>query len=128
MGFFCILIHMKRILLVEDDSFLQTLYLDLLKGEKYTVETAVDGLEAYEKIKKGGYDLILLDMIIPKLSGHEVIEKLAKTNPKSLKQNIIIMSNLDSSEMKSIEKYKFTFIKKSDVNPDEFLEKVSDLL
>ena len=63
----------KKILLVEDEPLLQKLYTDLLKGENYSVESVSDGKTAYEKIKQGGWDLVLLDILLPELDG---IEKL----------------------------------------------------
>lgn len=66
----------KRILLVEDDALLQKLYSDLLTGEQFFVETASDGLTAYEKMKQGGWDLVLLDILLPELDGIEIVSGL----------------------------------------------------
>ena len=65
----------KKILIAEDDEFLRELYADILKGEGYQVTTAIDGEDALQKLSQGGWDLVLLDIIMPKLSGLEVAKK-----------------------------------------------------
>jgi DNA-binding response OmpR family regulator len=120
---------MKKILLVEDDEFLRTLYLDLLSQKKYQVDSAEEGQTAYQKISKGIYDLILLDIILPKIDGIQIVEKLQKENPKSLKQKIIFLTNLDKNEMiQKVTQLGFSYIIKSDLNPEEFCQKVASML
>lgn len=89
----------KKILLAEDDQFLRELYSDVLKGEGYNLETASDGEEAFQKMSKGGWDLVLLDIIMPKMSGLDVMRK-SKELPQPLNQNkcIVFLTNLDKGE------------------------------
>lgn len=120
---------MKKILLVEDDQFLRTLYHDLLKNEDYQVETAVDGEEALKKIQIGGWDLILLDIVIPKLDGIQVVKTLKRESPQSIKQNIIFLTNLDKNEMmKEIDQMGFKYLIKSDLTPEDFVNKIKSLI
>ena len=65
-----------RLLYVDDEEQLRHLVSDQLKGEGYDVETADDGDTALELIKKGKYDLILLDIRMPRVSGIEVLKYL----------------------------------------------------
>ncbi|MFA5136492.1 MAG: response regulator [Patescibacteria group bacterium] len=119
----------KKILVVEDDEFLRTLYTDILSKEHYTVSHASDGNEAYAKIKDGMWDLILLDIILPYLDGIEIVLKLKKEYPDALKQRIIFLTNLDKNEI--VEKIKtlgYTYIIKSDLNPEEFVKKIKGIL
>lgn len=119
----------KRVLLVEDDEFLRTLYTDLLKAEKYDLEVAKDGEEAYAKMQKPGWDLILLDIILPKLDGIQIIEKMEVEHPEVLKNKIIFLTNLDKNEMiQKVTQLGFSYFIKSDLNPLEFVEKVKSLL
>lgn len=119
----------KKILLVEDDQFLRTLYDDLLKTEGLSVEQAVDGEEAYNKIIVGGWDLILLDIMLPKMDGIQVINKLKAENPNSLQQKIILLTNLDKDALvKEVGQTGFKYLIKSDFNPEEFVNKVKELL
>ena len=66
----------KRILVVEDEKNISGLLEYNLKKEGYEVETAADGLAGYEKAKGGSFDLILLDIMLPKMDGFEVCEKV----------------------------------------------------
>lgn len=67
---------MKKILIIEDDKRVRR-YLQLeLEHEGYTVDTACDGEEGIEKFKNNFYNLILLDLMMPKLSGEEVCKKI----------------------------------------------------
>jgi DNA-binding response OmpR family regulator len=118
----------KNILLVEDDEFLQTLYSNLLK-ENYSLEVASNGDEAYVKMQNKDLDLILLDIILPKMSGVDVVEKLKIEHPEVLKKHIIFLTNLDRDEMvQKVTKLGYSYLIKSDLNPDEFLEKVKKAL
>lgn len=60
----------KRILVVEDDIQIQELISEFLKSEEYIVETASDGVEGYEKFKGSDFDLVILDIMMPRLDGY----------------------------------------------------------
>lgn len=118
----------KHILLVEDDEFLRILYTDLLK-DIYTLDVAADGEQAYEKIQIPSLDLILLDIILPKMSGIDVVDKLKTEHPEVLKKKIVFLTNLDKNEMiQKVTKLGYSYLIKSDLNPEEFLEKVKKSL
>ena len=73
-------ITLKNILIIEDEKKIRR-YLQLeLEHEKYSVDTAQDGEEGVEKFKSNFYDLILLDLMMPKLSGEEVCKIIRKTS------------------------------------------------
>ena len=65
-----------RILFVEDDAGLRLTVSDRLRGEGYEVETAEDGASGFEQALQGGYDLILLDVMMPNKSGFDVCRDL----------------------------------------------------
>lgn len=71
---------MKRILVVDDEPNMRLGLKDNLEFEGYEVETAQDGQEGYEKAKAGGFDLYMLDVMMPKLSGFDVCKKLRADN------------------------------------------------
>lgn len=85
----------KRILVVEDEEFLRDLYVRILKGEGYTVEQAKDGTEAFSKLQKGGYNLVLLDIMLPTINGLDILKKLSKIPPQQPNKVILILTNLD---------------------------------
>src|SRR5438477_7753764 len=84
----------KRILIVDDDLYLRDLYNEVLKNAGYEVDTAIDGEEGIEKIKKDGYDLVLLDMMMPKIDGLGVLTQLSQTQPPLKNGPIILLTNL----------------------------------
>lgn len=84
---------MSKILIVEDDVSIHNVIEELLKKEGYTTYNAYSGTEALLLLEKGKYDLILLDLMLPALSGEELIEKINDTP-------IIVLSAKISSEDK----------------------------
>ncbi|MCA9371804.1 response regulator [Candidatus Woesebacteria bacterium] len=118
----------QHILLVEDDQFIQTLYRDLLKDAGYEVVAVDDGRKAFDQIKKDQWSLILLDVMIPSITGFEIIAKIKKEKVK-VKTPIVFLTNLDSNEedKKKLKLAKDYWIK-SDMNPKQFLEKVANIL
>ena len=121
---------MAKILLVEDEVFLVELYYDLLTGEGYEVDKATDGEQALEKMKQGGYDLVLLDLIIPKLGGYEVLEKLKNDPPLKENKALVFMTNLGKDSVaRDGQLYQSKgVIVKSNVDPGEFLLEVKKYL
>lgn len=120
----------KKILLVEDDEFLRELYLELLEDEGYNADFAVDGEEGYEKMHKGGYDLVLLDIIMPKMDATQVLKKLGKNPPEKQNKHIYFMTNL--AEEKTVN-HGTDFgveghLTKSDMTPEQFLKEIKKVL
>lgn len=117
---------MNRILIVEDDKNISGLICDILEGVKYEVEQAFDGLSALEKLKKNKYDLVLLDIMIPKLSGYQVATQIHGL-PNSPK--IIIVTSRDFDEDKDVVKNvgAKAFLSKP-FSQDEILGVVHDVL
>lgn len=115
---------MQKILLVEDDNFLREFYKEILDNQGYEVHTACDGLEALEKIKNGGWDLVLLDVFLPKLNGTQIIKELKKTPPVRPNKSIVFLTNLDNCQEIEKGSIGYNYLIKSQLEPDEFLEKV----
>jgi len=115
----------QRILVVEDDLFLRELYADVLSGEGYKVESAQDGEAALEKMKLGGYDLVLLDIIMPKMDGLEVMRQMQNNPPKSPNKCVVFLTNLDKDEeIKTALKLGNGYLIKSQITPGILVEKV----
>jgi len=81
----------KKILVVDDESNIRVALQDLLAANNYEVELAVDGQDGVEKAQAIHPDLILLDIMMPKLNGLELLKKL-KTSTKDAHVPIIILS------------------------------------
>ncbi len=119
----------QKILVVEDDLFLRELYTDILSSEPWTVETAADGQEGLEKILTGGWNLILLDMNLPKLKGIEIVKKLSNPSDTTLSRIIVFLTNMEEGpELQEIESLGYKYLIKSQFSPDQFLQKIKELL
>ncbi len=114
----------KRILLVEDDTFLQELYSQILREADYGCIICGDGLKAFEEIKKGGWNLILLDVMLPNMTGFEILEKLHNEKIQ-VSCPVILMTNMekDPSDKEKIKLASDVWVK-SDMSPPEFLTKI----
>lgn len=88
----------KKVLVVEDDQLLREMYVETLKDEGFVVEAAQDGIEGLQKLKLGGWDLVLLDIIMPRMSGIDVMKELNATPPPNPNKIILFLTNLDKSE------------------------------
>ena len=89
--------NQPKLLLVEDEQSLQEVIELNLNLKGYNVTTESDGLNALQRIKNGYFDLVILDVMLPSMSGFEVCEQVRKIN-KSLQ--ILMMSAKDSSSDK----------------------------
>jgi two-component system alkaline phosphatase synthesis response regulator PhoP len=87
----------RRVLLAEDDRFLRRAAESRLRQNGFTVLPAVDGEEALKVARAERPDLILLDLIMPKLQGFEVLKAL-KEDPATAPIPVIVLSNLGQDE------------------------------
>ena len=121
----------KHILLVEDETDLRNLYQMLIEGEGYQVTTAADGKEGLAQIKKGGFDLVLLDIMLPFIDGLEILESTAKdSSAKQPPSTIVLLTNLaqDQTVAKAIELGARGYLVKSDHDPDELLVAINQFI
>lgn len=118
----------KKILIVEDDQFIREFYSDLLKDEGFEVELALDGQTGLEKIKQGGWSLVLLDIMLPKIDGLQILRKLnVKTNSPG---PIIMLTNLGSDSIinEAFGLGAVGYLIKSAMNPDQVLKEIKNFL
>jgi len=87
----------KKVLLIEDDPFLSSLLKNRLTREGLIVLHAKDGEEGIQMLKNDGVQLVLLDLILPKRSGFEVLEAI-RQDPQMQNAPVIIVSNLGQPE------------------------------
>ena len=101
---------MKKILVVEDEKDIQNIIKAFLENAEYKVETADDGLDAINFIQKNNYDLILLDIMLPKIDGFTVCEMIRKNSNVP----IIILTALtdEESQLKGFDKLADDYITK----------------
>ncbi len=120
----------KRILVVEDDQFLREFYQELLSSEGYTVDAAADGDIALNKIKQGGWNLILLDIMLPKKDGLHILNDLKNDPPENPNGKIVVLTNLgqDSIINQAFALGANGYLIKSAMNPAEVLTEIHSYL
>lgn len=120
----------KKILLIEDDGTLRTLYTDIFEKEGYEVTQAVEGEEGLEKLKEGGYDLTLIDILLPRLEGTKILEKFKNNPPLKPNGPIVMLTNQEQDDtlQKCLTLGAAGVIIKSSITLDELLHKVKTYL
>jgi DNA-binding response OmpR family regulator len=88
---------MKKVLIAEDEGVLLNKLRDGFESEGWTVAVAKDGIEAIESVLKYDYDLLLLDLLLPKKAGFDVLLEI-KNSPEQRGLHIIALSSLGSDE------------------------------
>lgn len=119
----------KKIMLIEDDSFLSDVLTKKLLNEKCNVIHATSGEMALDLIEKEIPDVVLLDIILPGISGFDTLQKI-KTNPKSKDVKVIVLSNLSQQDNKDRAKElgAMLFIVKATSTPADIFSTLKSLL
>lgn len=120
----------KRVLCIEDEYFISELYERALTKAGYQVTTIIDGPSGLTEARTNQYDIILLDIMLPNMSGLEILHELrdpAKT--PDFKAKIIITTNLDQGEegRNSVETKADGYIVKAEVTPRQLVEFLKQL-
>lgn len=116
----------QKILLAEDDEFLRDLYRDILTDAGFLVETVSDGRAALKILSEKTFDLTLLDVNMPEMTGIDVANKL---NENKTKQKIVFLTNLeDETVTAATKKFQCTCLLKSALSPSEFIVAVKQNL
>ena len=120
----------KKILLVDDDMYIRDLYNEVLKEAGYDVVSRTNGDEALTELSKGGFDLILLDIMMPKLDGIGVLKSLKEKPAAAPNGPVILLTNLahDPVLKEATSLGAQTFLIKADMTPDQLIEKVKGFL
>lgn len=119
----------KKILLVEDDQYTRDLYKEILDEAGFTVTPAIDGQEGFQKAKEGGYDLILLDIMMPKIDGLGVLKEL-NSHPEVKNGPIIMLTNLSHDPIvdEALKLKAHAYMTKVDLNPEQLIKNVKGFL
>ena len=120
---------MAKILIVEDDTLVAKMYEKVLKFEGFEVELAGSGREGLEKAKAIKPSLILLDIMMPKMHGIEVLERL-KANAELKSIPVVILTNLSGTRdaQVGLEKGAIAYLVKSEYKPEEVAAKIKSIL
>lgn len=119
----------KTILFIEDESALQKTFGDILKDEGYKMISALDGEVGLRLAKSEKPDLILLDLILPRVHGFEVLKTL-RSDEETKEIPIIVLTNLEGmgDVEKALELGATTYLVKASYSLEEVVEKIKKAL
>ena len=120
----------KRILCIEDEHFISELYARALTKAGYSVDVELDGAEGLKKAQSDVYDIILLDLMVPTITGIEILRALRDpAQTPSLKAKVIITTNLEQREdvRTDIEKQADGYLVKAEITPRELVNILANI-
>jgi DNA-binding response OmpR family regulator len=115
----------RSILCIEDEHFIGELYARALTKAGYQIKVVTDGVEGLKEAETDQYDLILLDLMLPNLTGIEILRRLRDpARPTPIKAKVIITTNLEQREdvRADIEKQADAYLVKAEFTPHELVE------
>lgn len=120
---------MKKILFVEDEESLQRAATNMLEQKGYQTVKALNGEAGLSLAKQENPDLILLDLVLPRKSGFEVLAEL-KSDPATKNIPIIVLTNLEGSAdvEKALSLGATTYLVKANYNLEDVLVKIESVL
>jgi DNA-binding response OmpR family regulator len=118
----------KTVLCIEDEHFISELYVRALTKAGYEVTVEVDGKEGLTLAQSDQYDVILLDLMIPTITGIEVLRRIRTETPQ-LHSKIIITTNLEQREdiRADIENSADGYLVKAEITPRELVEFIATI-
>lgn len=119
----------ETVLVVEDTELLRRMYADKLAQDGFNVLPAGDGLEALALLRANDVDLILLDLVMPRMSGLEVLDTVKK-DPRTADIPVLVLSNLgqESDVQKGMEMGAVDYLVKNEARPADVSEKIATVL
>jgi CheY-like chemotaxis protein len=120
---------MAKVLIIEDDPLMSRMYQKIFTFEKYDVEMAGDGEEGLAKATSANPTIILCDVMMPKMNGMQVLEKL-KANPATKAIPVIMLTNLAGQQdaETALAKGAVKYIIKSEHDPKEVADMVKEII
>ena len=121
---------MKKVLLVDDERSLRNVIKDKLSQKEYTLLEAGNGQECLEKLEAEPVDLVLLDIMMPGMSGIEVVEEINKSDKLKKKPQVIVLTNKGDMETIAdvVATHQCKYLIKSDSTLEEIIDTVKDTL
>lgn len=119
----------KKILIVEDEESLLKTMGEYLADEGFEVVSAMDGQAGLEMAQSENPDVILLDIILPKMDGFKVLDEIKKSE-NTKKILVVLLTNLESMEdiQKAFEKGAVAYLIKSDFKLEDIVKKIKEIL
>lgn len=120
----------QKILLVEDDTLTRELFQKLLEDEGYEVVLAEGGKQGLKLALRGGYDLILLDIVMPDMDGIVLLEELQRNPPQKENKQIVMLTIVDKEEIakKALKTGAKGYLVKQFLTPEQALQEIKGYL
>ena len=117
-----------KILLVEDEKEICRLYQDILSSSGFEVAICQDGETGCTSAKKGEWDILLLDIMLPNMDGLEILNEISTLGLTKSKK-VVILTNIEKQEVfdRATELGAIKYIIKSEINPSQLIEIVTSL-
>jgi DNA-binding response OmpR family regulator len=118
-----------KILLVEDDPILSKMYATKFQLEGFEVSTAFDGEEGLKKALETEYHILILDLMMPRLSGLELLTQL-RNSPNGKDKPVLVITNLmDREEQEKVKNLGvFKIMTKAEITPGELVTQTKEAL
>jgi DNA-binding response OmpR family regulator len=115
----------KKVLIIEDEEIIRGILKKKIEGEGYQVEVAEDGKEGVEKIKEVIPDIIILDIVMPRMDGFAVLEEMKKDENIANIPVIIVSNSGQPVEIDKVKEYGVKdWIVKTEFDPQEVINKI----
>jgi len=120
---------MAKVLIIEDDPLMLRMYQKIFSFDGYEVETATDGQAGLEKVRSTKPTVVLLDVMMPKMNGLEVLEKI-KADPEIKSIPVVMLTNLAGQQdvEKALSMGAVKYIIKSEYEPKQVSDMVKEII
>jgi len=120
----------KRILIVDDEPDLRMMFKDILETWGYETAEAEDGVQCLEKMEKEKYDLVLLDLMMPRMDGMEALTRIKQDEAKYGNTPILILTNLtsDVAIKEGFERKADGYLIKTELTPEQVIKEIENVI
>ena len=120
---------LKRVLVVDDSLTVRELERKLLGGQGYLVDVAVDGMDGWNAVRTGNYDLVVTDVDMPRLDGIELVTLIRKdARLKSLPVMIVSYKDRQEDKERGLEAGADYYLTKGSFHDETLVQAVADLI
>lgn len=119
----------RKVLCIEDEHFISELYARALTKAGYEVTIVIDGAEGLKAAQTDQYDVILLDIMLPNVTGIEVLNQLRAEGAPKIRAKIIIATNLEQgdADRAAVEQKADGYIVKAEMTPKQMVDFLTQL-
>ncbi len=118
----------KSCVLVVDDNEATSILITAMLRKDHDIETAVDGSEAIEKLKKRNYDAVILDLLMPNVDGFAVLDYLKDADSKLLRRVVVVTAALSAEQVKRVKTYGIAAVVRKPFEVDVLLSTVTGIV